>query len=1456
MMSTRFTIPDLYNIAVERNAQKKNGIASSSMRERKRFSPAYSISDLYDKVHKNNMEKYGGSNWAYIDKHYGDVSRSDPERAREYDNYITMFSSMSNSGESVLDEASYKRAEEFFDKEAISSPKGKASGRELLSRYGITMQGELPSVYAADPDGLMNLLIKENQKYLPTKQETAVSAVQNITRDYNAKVKKAKKAGGWEDFTTQELYDLYSRNDRLKNEIEGYGDILGEGGVSVLTSPLSQIESGTGYRLSEAVARTGSALHDDYNTSLQIFKNRYAIDQATALDKNFEKNNEEYVKELNSLTVRLDEQIRVLRMMIDRGMYGENTEAVKQELSKLETMRKNTEIIIAAIKDDTKKKQEYFNRKYKELDTAPSEYTAKYGDRGWEQMNEEQRADLIALLYKDDTILFNASDYFNGRLTKIDTEDPAVDVRKAAEYNALVDEVNTFIGEGGTVESYCNFLAGIADGETEFDYTDHESIIATAKALLERIEANRDMMDKDTYLELWKMVSRIVEDGPEMRRRKYLYDILAEEAALEKMSSEEIGDEIVKLEKLLSAEKDKVVAEQLEGLINKAKLQMVGKTDKERAKKYREEIEEYKNIDSCIDNVESSIEDWTEKCEVSKAKAEQFPLPQHKNEYYQAKKELERAQDRYKELVARKAELEKNREYYELLESLDTEWKEKQAGLVERALWTIGDIGDSFMREWMSTVSQAADVLNLMIPDEFPVLNPFAAGAEYVLTDKDTPKSGFVPLKFVKNTFFDKDGDFDFSISRGWNETKEHIDEYLTEGGISKSEFVKKTTRTGEFAPDELKHYRPSFDNDFTQFANDVAEGIGALAPNIALAIATSGGSAVMQGVIIGTSTYHSSYNEARDNGATTGEANAYAFLTGCLAGLSEIVIGMPLDKAAGIIGKPVSNFISGIDNPALRGGIKRFCSFFGEYAEEGIESIFETLFKNATYDPDATLDWSEVAYEGLVGGTVGAMLTGTDSLVNNKANAADMDHVKDIIARAESISSFAEGQAFVQELTSLVQMMESCLDSGDVEYSENLHFLKTNYDVLEQVTIDKIPELVAQNGDIGFMREKLTKLIESENGDGKYLASVFAETEIQLYDAILTKTDLDPEVRAKLEAQRGELTALREELGLDDYSEKRAEGEVSTKNSSQDTDNALDAEVETTPTLDLDSIARSSFDRVNSSTAELNRVVAEMRADGENVETYIPTERTRITDALARAIANSKYANVKGGNRGILSYLDAAEIMQADPDHTRRMLAAEYLTRKAQAESGGAGAAMPRGTARGTVGGVHASSASVNSYVRGASPVSSSVPIAAPSNSVEKVFVDKKSRSGIIDSKKTASETKVVWCDKPHTNKTPGHWETICDRVERMRQSGQYAIIYVNKGLSNELRHPFPNRRPDIMAVRHDGKIDQVEVPSKTDKTWILKARMEDSQRIMRDRAGDTEIEYIKEEYKENKDG
>ena len=79
--------------------------------------------------------------------------------------------------------------------------------------------------------------------------------------------------------------------------------------------------------------------------------------------------------------------------------------------------------------------------------------------------------------------------------------------------------------------------------------------------------------------------------------------------------------------------------------------------------------------------------------------------------------------------------------------------------------------------------------------------------------------------------------------------------------------------------------------------------------------------------------------------------------------------------------------------------------------------------------------------------------------------------------------------------------------------------------------------------------------------------------------------------------------------------------------------------------------------------------------------------------------------------------------------------------------------------------------------------------------------------------------------------------------QAEKMKQSGEYTKIYLNKGLRNEVPDISINRRPDVWGVRTDGLIDQFEVPSKTDSLKKLNDRMADTKKLLGNKGGATGI-------------
>lgn len=107
----------------------------------------------------------------------------------------------------------------------------------------------------------------------------------------------------------------------------------------------------------------------------------------------------------------------------------------------------------------------------------------------------------------------------------------------------------------------------------------------------------------------------------------------------------------------------------------------------------------------------------------------------------------------------------------------------------------------------------------------------------------------------------------------------------------------------------------------------------------------------------------------------------------------------------------------------------------------------------------------------------------------------------------------------------------------------------------------------------------------------------------------------------------------------------------------------------------------------------------------------------------------------------------------------------------------------------------------------------------------------------------KGGQQTTVNWPKKPHTNKTTGHWNTIVKKVKSLQSAGSYRALYVNQGLRRLVKHITVNRRPDIVGDRWNRRVDQFEVPSRTDTPRKLIDRMKDNQKNIGRRAGSINI-------------
>lgn len=109
-------------------------------------------------------------------------------------------------------------------------------------------------------------------------------------------------------------------------------------------------------------------------------------------------------------------------------------------------------------------------------------------------------------------------------------------------------------------------------------------------------------------------------------------------------------------------------------------------------------------------------------------------------------------------------------------------------------------------------------------------------------------------------------------------------------------------------------------------------------------------------------------------------------------------------------------------------------------------------------------------------------------------------------------------------------------------------------------------------------------------------------------------------------------------------------------------------------------------------------------------------------------------------------------------------------------------------------------------------------------------------------------NDCTIYWPNVPHTTGTPGHWFAIKRKAAMMVRSGEYEKIYLNRAINTATGLKLsPNRRPDIIGIRPDGKIDLFEIPSNSDKIALLKKRMDATLAQLGERAGDGKIVEIR---------
>ena len=175
----------------------------------------------------------------------------------------------------------------------------------------------------------------------------------------------------------------------------------------------------------------------------------------------------------------------------------------------------------------------------------------------------------------------------------------------------------------------------------------------------------------------------------------------------------------------------------------------------------------------------------------------------------------------------------------------------------------------------------------------------------------------------------------------------------------------------------------------FGQMAYDAVNTTTNMIPSIALGaaanLAVPGSGTYVTAGLMGLSASGNAYQQMLNEGYNKTQSRTYATLVGLSeASLSALLSGMIGGKATE---KAIENIIKGIDKGFLRFAVRWGMSGASEIPEESLQGLLEPMLQNIAlgYEKNKAedIDWSQIAYEGLLGGISGLGLGGVTSAIS-----------------------------------------------------------------------------------------------------------------------------------------------------------------------------------------------------------------------------------------------------------------------------------------------------------------------------------------------------------------------------------------------------------------------------------------------------------------------------------------
>ena len=191
---------------------------------------------------------------------------------------------------------------------------------------------------------------------------------------------------------------------------------------------------------------------------------------------------------------------------------------------------------------------------------------------------------------------------------------------------------------------------------------------------------------------------------------------------------------------------------------------------------------------------------------------------------------------------------------------------------------------------------------------------------------------------------------------------------------------------------DDIQRNRPNASAAFNGLISSTGQTAGMIPAAVATYINPAFGTA-----LIAVDSFGNNYGEALVEGATPGEAFAYALSSTAIEVAIERLIGNKLIGGEGILNKKIGKVISRVaKRPATQAAFRFIVDVVGEGGEEIATTAIMPWVKRAIYDPDAELPTAEQIVEAGIGGMVGgAIWSGVDSVTSKRTTQSPTQNVE-----------------------------------------------------------------------------------------------------------------------------------------------------------------------------------------------------------------------------------------------------------------------------------------------------------------------------------------------------------------------------------------------------------------------------------------------------------------------------